>query len=217
MGKRREPRKATQVSVRIFGTDRDGNIFSENVSTVDVSHSGVKLTGIRAKLQNEEIIGLTYGRNKVHFRVRWIGQPNTPLDGQVGLINLTPEKPLWDFPLPEGYIDNFQHQETPASDRRKSPRVRCDVSVELRPQGASVIWGKASDLSIGGCFVEMPAPLPVNSPLEVFLWLNQTKVRLQGSVASAAPGFGIGVRFLNVNPQDRELLSSFVRVLAQLA
>ena len=217
MGKRREPRKATQVSVRIFGTDRDGKIFSENVSTVDISHSGVKLTGIRAKLQNEEIIGLTYGRNKVHFRVQWVGERNTPLDGQVGLINLTPEKPLWDFPLPEGYIDNFQHQETRAGDRRKSPRVRCDVSVELRVPGASNIWGKASDLSVGGCFVEMPAPLPVNSPVEIFLWLNQTKVRLQGSVASAAPGFGIGVRFLNVNPQDRELLSGFVQVLAQLA
>lgn len=217
MGKRREPRKATQVSVRIFGTDRDGNIFSENVSTVDISHTGVKLTGIRAKLQNEEIIGLTYGRNKVHFRVRWIGEANTPLDGQVGLTNLTPEKPLWDFPLPEGYIDNFHHQETRSGDRRKSPRVRCDVSVELRVPGASTIWGKASDLSVGGCFVEMPAPLPVNSQLEIFLWLNQTKVRLQGSVASAAPGFGIGVRFLNVNPQDRELLSGFVQVLAQLA
>lgn len=217
MGKRREPRKAMQIAVRIFGTDRDGNIFSENISTVDVSHSGVKLTGIRAKLQNEEIIGLTYGRNKVHFRVRWIGQPNTPLDGQVGLLNLTPEKPLWDFPLPEGYIDNYQHQETRAGERRKSARVRCDVSVELRPPGATLIWGKASDLSVGGCFVEMPAPLPLDSPLEIFLWLNQTKVRLQGSVASAAPGFGIGVRFLNVSPQDRELLASFVRVLAQLA
>lgn len=217
MGKRREPRKPVQVSVRIFGTDRDGNIFSENVSTSDVSHSGVKLTGIRAKLQNEEIIGLTYGRNKVHFRVRWIGPPNTPQEGLAGLVNLTPEKPLWDFPLPEGYIDNFHHQETRASDRRKSPRVRCDVSVELRPQGASVIWGKASDLSIGGCFVEMPAPLPVNSPVEIFLWLNQTKVRLQGSVASAAPGFGIGVRFLNVASQDRELLAGFVRIRGQLA
>lgn len=217
MGKRREPRKAVQVPVRIFGTDRDGNIFSENVSTSDVSHSGAKLTGIRAKLQNEEIIGLTYGRNKVHFRVRWIGQAGTPCEGQAGLLNLSPEKPLWDFPLPEGYIDNYQHQETRTGDRRKSPRVRCDVSVELRPQGASVIWGKASDLSVGGCFVEMPAPLPLNSPLDIFLWLNQTKVHLQGSIASAAPGFGVGVRFVNVSPQDRELLSGFVRVLAQLA
>src|SRR5690349_8384889 len=108
MGKRREPRKAMEVPVRIFGTDREGNIFSENISTVDISHCGVKLTGIRAKLQNEEIIGLTYRRNKIHFRVRWIGQPNTPLDGRVGLLNLTPEKPLWDFSLPEGFVDNYR-------------------------------------------------------------------------------------------------------------
>lgn len=215
MGKRREPRKEIQVQVRVFGTDRDGNIFFETVSTVDISHSGVKLTGIRAKLQNEEIIGLTYGRNKVHFRVRWIGQANTPLDGQVGLLNLTPEKPLWDFPLPEGFVDNFR--EVRSGERRKSVRVRCTVSAELRPPGASMIRGKATDLSVGGCFVEMPAPLPRESQLDILLWLNETKLRLQASVASAAPGFGIGVRFLNVAPQDRDLLAGFVRHLAQLS
>lgn len=214
MGKRREPRKAMQVPVRIFGTDREGNIFSENVSTLDVSRSGVKLTGIRATLQNEEVIGLTYGRNKVHFRVRWTGAPNTPSHGQAGLRNLAPEKPLWDFSLPGAYADNFRDAGT--SERRKSIRVRCAVSVELRPPGAVVIRGRASDLSLGGCFVEMPAPLPLESRMEVSLWLNQTKLRLQGSVASAAPGFGIGVRFLNVNAHDRDLLIGFVRMLSRV-
>ena len=46
MGKRREPRKAIEVQVRIFGTDSDGKIFSENVRTLDVSHSGVLLGGV---------------------------------------------------------------------------------------------------------------------------------------------------------------------------
>lgn len=214
MGKRREPRKEMQVQVRVFGTDREGHIFSEKVSTTDISHSGVRLTGIRARLQNDEVIGLTYGCNKVHFRVRWIGQPNTPLDGQVGLLNLTPEKPLWDFPLSVDHPDNYCAVRT--ADRRKSMRVRCTVSAELRPPGAAVIRGKASDLSVGGCFIEMPTPLPVDSPLEILLWLNETKLRLQGSVASAAPGFGIGVRFLSVTPQDHERLTGFVRHLAQL-
>jgi hypothetical protein len=37
MGKRREPRKNAQVPVRIFGTDAQGKIFSEKVSTSTVS------------------------------------------------------------------------------------------------------------------------------------------------------------------------------------
>ena len=51
MGKRREPRKPIEVPVRIFGTDSGGKIFSENVTTVDVSHSGAKLGGVRARVK----------------------------------------------------------------------------------------------------------------------------------------------------------------------
>jgi hypothetical protein len=38
------------------------------------------------------------------------------------------------------------------------------------------------------------------------LWLDETKVRLHGQVASASPGFGIGVRFTDVSPETQEFL-----------
>jgi hypothetical protein len=107
MGNRSEQRKAIEVSVRIFGTDYGGRIFSENVTTVDVSHNGAKVSGVKTQLKLDEIIGLTYGNNKVHFRVKWVGEPGSPSDGQIGLLNLTPEKPLWDFALPSGATDTF--------------------------------------------------------------------------------------------------------------
>ncbi|PYV59269.1 MAG: hypothetical protein DMG98_05965 [Acidobacteria bacterium] len=43
--------------------------------------------------------------------------------------------------------------------------MKCSISVELHCDGQPVIWGKASDLSVGGCFVEMPIPLPVETGL----------------------------------------------------
>ncbi len=152
MGKRREPRKPEEVPVRIFGTDRAGKIFSENVSTLDISQNGARLHGVKAQLKLDEIVGVTCGRNKVHFRVKWAGGAGTPADGQVGLLNLSPDKPFWDVPLPHGVIDNFQS--TAADDRRKSVRVKCSISVELHSAG-QIIWGRTSDLSQGGCFVEM--------------------------------------------------------------
>lgn len=82
MGKRREPRKAIEVSVRIFGTDSAGKVFSEVATTIDVSQSGAKLGGVRAKLKIDEIVGLTSGKNKVHFKVKWTGVPGTPSEGQ---------------------------------------------------------------------------------------------------------------------------------------
>ena len=210
MGKRREPRKLVEVRVRIFGTDRDGKIFSENVTTLDVSQNGARLAGVKAQLKVDEIIGITYGRNKVHFRVKWAGGPGTSAEGQTGVLNLSPDKPFWDFPLPHGVMDNFHS--TVANDRRKSVRVKCSISVELHSAG-QVIWGRTSDLSQGGCFVEMAIPLKAETKFEIVLWLGQSKLRLQAVVASASPGFGIGVCFSNVSPQDQEFLQGHIQAL----
>jgi len=210
MGKRREARKPLALPVRIFGTDRGGRMFSENVTTAEVSQNGAKLTGVRAALKVDEIIGLTYGKIKVHFKVKWVGEPGSPREGEVGLLNLTPEKPLWDFPLPSGAMDDFRFA---GKDRRQSARVKCSISAELHPVGQPVIWGKVSDLSLGGCFVEMPIPLPVNTKFEVALWLGETKLRLKGEVASSSPGFGIGVRFTNISPESQESLRRHMQII----
>ncbi|HZU23811.1 MAG TPA: PilZ domain-containing protein [Terriglobales bacterium] len=211
MGSRCEPRKTIAVPVRIFGTDRDGRVFSENVSTIDVSQHGVKLGGVRAHLQVDEIVGLSFGKNKAHFRVRWTGAAGTPAEGTVGLLNLTPEKPLWDFVLPHG-IDAFQTQRK--TDRRRWPRVKCSVSVEIRRVGHSVIWGRASDISEGGCFVEMPIPLAADTRLEIALWIGDVKLQAQGKVVSVAPGFGNGVCFLDLVPEHLEHLRRFIQSIA---
>ena len=208
MGKRGEPRMPVQLPVRIFGTDLQGRIFSERVSTIDVSRSGAKLSGVKAKIKGDEIIGLTCGEKKAHFRVKWIGQPGTATEGQVGLLNLTPERPLWHLNLPLGLTDSFRPEHR--GERRKTPRFKCDVPVEVRPRGEANMWGKASDISLGGCFVEMTIPLKPDAKFEISLWLGESKIMLQGEVASAAPGYGIGVRFVNVTRQDQESLGKFI-------
>ena len=209
MGKRREPRKPFEATVRIFGTDSAGRIFSENVTVFNISRHGAHARGVKAQLNLDEIVGLTFEGKKVHFRVKWIGKPGTPSEGEVGLLNLTPEKPLWPGILPAPVLDNFKPESL--GDRRRSTRIKCAVSVEIRPEGGAAMWGKASDLSAGGCFVEMPIPLPVGTKFEIALWISGTKLRLAGSVVSAAPGYGIGIRFQEVSAQDVEILNDFIQ------
>ena len=204
MGKRREPRKPVEVPVRIFGTDSSGRTFSETVSTVDISRSGARLGGVAAQINIDEIIGVAYGSNKTHFKVKWAGAAGTLAAGQVGVLSVNPEKPFWDFPLPAAAMDNFRF--TAGQDRRKSARVKCAISVELHPPEQALIWGRASDVSTGGCFVEMPTPLPENTKLEIVIWLADTKLRLKAEVASASPGFGIGLRFIKLSPENQDLL-----------
>lgn len=108
MGRRSEPRKPAQLPVRVFGTDCNGKIFSENVTTVDVSANGARIGGVLAKVKMDEVIGLTYGKSKVHFRVKWVGEAGAPTQTQLGLLNLTPGKTLWDVPLPAPAMDAFR-------------------------------------------------------------------------------------------------------------
>jgi hypothetical protein len=63
-------------------------------------------------------------------------------------------------------------------------------SAELHAEGQTAPWGKATDLSAVGCFVEMPIPLKQGTLLKVGLWIQKDKLWLNGKVASSRPGFG---------------------------
>jgi hypothetical protein len=213
MGRRSQPRKQIEVPVRIFGTDSGGQVFSEKVLTVNISRNGAELAGVRSKLSPDEIVGLTYGANRVHFRVKWIGAPGTPKAGHVGLLNIAPQKPLWDFPLPPDAPDDFQLANV---EHRIDPRFRCQNSVEVHVQGAS-FWGTVADLSLGGCYVEMPIPLEPGTKLKVGIWLGQTKAWADAQVTHRTPGLGIGLKFIQISDQDRDQIHRFLQSLAPFA
>jgi len=211
MGQRREPRKEIALPVRIFGTDTSGKMFSENVSTVDVSREGAKLTGVQAEIKPGEIIGMTYKQTKGRFTVKWVGQPGTPQQGQIGLLSLSPDRPIWDFPLAgPGFDEHRRHSK--ATERRKHPRLKCINSAELHPNNQTApIWGKAVDLSMGGCYIEMPIPLPEGTKLKLAIWIKEVKLWAQGKVVSSRPGFGIGIEFTEISAEDTERLKQFIQ------
>jgi hypothetical protein len=107
-----------------------------------------------------------------------------------------------------GIVDPFKAEIR--GERRRSPRFKCDIPVQIHPDGEANMWGKASDISLGGCFVEMPIPLKPDAKFEIALWLGETKLYLKGEVASAAPGFGIGVRFVGLTAADRQCLQKHI-------
>lgn len=216
MGQRREPRKDLKVPVRIFGTDINGRPFSENVATLNVSSRGAKLAGLQANVKPGEVIGMAHGAQKSRFTVRWVGPPGGSLEGQVGLENISPEKPFWDFPLPAPGIDEYGRHST-GTERRKHARLKCMNSVELYAEGESAkIWGKAVDLSLGGCFVEMPMPLKEGTKLKIILWIKEEKLQVKGKIVSSRPGFGIGVQFNEIAPEDGVRLKQFLQSITRL-
>jgi hypothetical protein len=211
MGRRREPRKEIQKEVRIFGTDSRGKGFSEKAATVNVSQQGAELSGVQSQLKLDETIGLTYGKNRVHFRVKWKGKPGSPKAGHVGLLDVAPEKPLWDFPLPSSAPDNHRPQFVEV---RKHPRFKCHNSVEIHAQSGASFWAKVADLSIGGCYIEMAIPLPPCTKVRVGIWIEETKAWADGEVAYSTPGLGTGVKFDNIAASDLERIQQYLQVIA---
>lgn len=218
MGQRREPRSQVRLPVRIFGTDAAGRIFSENVFTADVSREGARLTGVQAQVKAGEIVGISHGVNKSRFSVQWVGQPGSPQAGELGVHSISPEKDIWQVSIPAVGVDTYARKPAAGSERRQHPRLKCGNSIQLHPEGdGAPIWGKALDLSTGGCFVEMPMPLPRGSKLRISLWLNQTKLTLGGKVVNSRPGFGIGIQFTELLPRDAEQLRQFLKSITQIS
>lgn len=216
MGQRREPRKEVRLPVRIFGTDANGRTFSENVFTSDVSQGGVKLDGVQAEIKVGEIIGMAYGQNKGRFSVKWAGQAGSSRGGQLGLQILSSNKPLWDFSLPASEVDGYKAQAR-AAERRKHPRLKAMNSVELHPEGqAAPIWGRAIDLSLGGCFIEMPIPLKQGMKLKVGIWIRETKLWAVGKIVNSRPGFGVGIQFTEISEEDSARLKQFLQSITSL-
>jgi hypothetical protein len=214
MGKRREPRKEIKVPVRIFGTDSAGQIFSEKVLTVNVSLRGLELQGVQAQPKVDEIVGVTYGATKTHFRVKWLGQRGSANAGRMGLVNLSPEKTFWDFPLPPA---DFDDSERDTRDRRNHVRLKCTNSAEVYPDGATApIRSRTADLSLGGCFLEMSNPLPKATKVRIALWVNDLKLWANGEVLTSTPGFGIGVTFVEMTEPDRNQLKLFLESMARI-
>jgi hypothetical protein len=214
MGKRAEPRKQVQVPVRIFGTDHTGAVFSQKAVTVNLSRNGAELAGVEATLAVDEIIGLTYGSNRVHFRVKWVGAANSPRAGHIGLLNVSPGKPLWDFPLSPSAPDPWQPG---MIERRQHPRYRCQNSIEVHIHNGPSFWGTVADLSLAGCYAELAIPMEVGTKLRVAIWFGEAKAWAEAEVAHRTPGFGVGIRFTEISGQDLDLIRRFLDTLAPLA
>jgi hypothetical protein len=108
-----------------------------------------------------------------------------------------------------------------SSDRRRHPRIKCFVAVELRVDNSSApIWGNLSNTSAGGCLVEAATGVRPGAEVEIGLWLPNGKIwvkgfALNGIVTRSGPATGVRVRFGSMAPAERENLRQFLRFVQE--
>jgi hypothetical protein len=102
-------------------------------------------------------------------------------------------------------------------DRRRHPRIKCFVAVELHVNDAPVpLWGNLSNTSMGGCQVETASQVSGGAKVDIGLWVASGKIwvkglALNGIVTRSAPAMGVRIRFSSLDPTEKENLRQFLR------
>lgn len=102
-----------------------------------------------------------------------------------------------------------------AGNRRGEYRMACKLGAEVYRLGTTVPNRCVlSDISEGGCYVEMPSPLAGQTGVEILVRTVDTKLRIRGQVLATHPGFGMGVRFVFRDSVEREEILRLLAVLS---
>ena len=100
--------------------------------------------------------------------------------------------------------------------RRGQSRHACRLSADVYRMGTAVPNRcTLTDISSGGCYVEMPTPLPTGTQVEIIVRTHDLKLKTRGVVQSVHQGFGMGVQLTLQSPEDRDQVQSLIRLLAE--
>jgi DNA-binding NarL/FixJ family response regulator len=82
------------------------------------------------------------------------------------------------------------------NNRRAQLRYACRLGAEVYLTGTSVPNRCClTDLSSGGCYLEVPLPFPKGASVEIVVRTYEMKLQLRGSVLASHPGYGMGIGF----------------------
>jgi CheY-like chemotaxis protein len=92
--------------------------------------------------------------------------------------------------------DSVAAGQSAADNRRTQARYACRLGAEVYRTGTSVPNHCClTDLSSGGCYLEVPLSFPQSSTVEIVVRTHEMKLRLRGTVQASHPGYGVGVAF----------------------
>jgi len=232
MGQRTEQRVAVAFRVTVRGSDPQGNPFEKIAETHDISCSGACLKGLSNFVEVGSRIEIQYKEQMAWYRVQWVdsGAGGT---GRAGVRCLEPGTYIWGVPPKEWVADTYDPanptstipepvEAAPAyapqsawsgAERRQFPRQSCRIEAQVSMDNGSVrLPGTVTDISLGGCYVEMLAPLPVDTAVELELKPEGATLEMSGRVRSSQTGLGMGIAFTGMRPADFEKLQRLAPV-----
>lgn len=187
---KRERRRNTRVAVEIPVTLSVDGAGEQRTMTTDISEGGMAL-----KLANRPngagVIAIDFTLPGTGTRIRskagiaWQGPGR-----QTGLrfVDLSPDTRA-EF---KAWLS--QQSSDPEQD---DPPVSC----------------KLTDLSLGGCYLEMSSPFPVRTLIVLSMRVGRLHVQAEGVVRVMHPELGMGVEFTQKTLEQREHVENFIKAL----
>lgn len=212
------------LPIRVTYWDSQSKPALEMACTYDISEHGARVTGLR-RIGVGEIIAIERGRNKAFCRVIWVGEPNSELQGQIGIQSVESDRTLWEAELrdmEEAYdpilIDGgLKRAGTFASHERRRRRERYVLEgfVELMKQGGNGPSFKAAlkNMSEIGCLVSTQEILLPGTEIKLAVSVGDYDMGLKGQVRHG-DRHGLGIEFQEIRKGERQILQFLMRKLA---
>ena len=187
--RRRNVRVAVEIPVVMRSSEAGSNM---KVTTVDLSEGGMAVVlSTRRRPSGRWQIAFTLpgtsGQLEIPAEFAWEGTKE-----QAGLRFLETSTAV------ARQLRDWLKQNSPDAEQ-DDPPIRCQLT----------------DLSIGGCYLEISSPFPAASRLTLSMRAAGVELRVQGVVRIMHPDRGMGVEFTQNTAEHREALETFLRVLTE--
>ena len=97
-----------------------------------------------------------------------------------------------------------------SEERRRARRVSCRCEARGYGVGEALSAPRLSDISETGAFVETGSELPLRSAVLLRFDAGGRRLRVEAEVVHRDPDRGMGLRFLDLGPRQRDLIARVV-------
>src|ERR1700758_1330745 len=188
---KRERRRNARIPVQVQASLNNRlSGFSQKVTTTDLSEGGMAIQMPRRHQDAgpwdvQFALPGSEGSFELTGEVAW----HIP-GGQVG-IRFT------NLPVDVGHqLRQWLNQNAPEAEK-DDPPVRC----------------KLTDLSLGGCYLEIVSPFPVRTRIVLAMRVAEVELRVEGVVRVMHPEVGMGVEFTQKTTEQRNHVEKFIQTL----
>jgi len=187
--RRRNARVAVQIPVIVRTASVGGNM---KVVTVDLSEGGMAVSmpsGRRPANPVQISFTLPGTQSALEISAEFAWEASSQQAG-LRFVQTPPEA--------SHRLREWLKKNSPESEQ-DDPPIRCQLT----------------DLSLGGCYLEIASPFPLSTLVMLSMRAGGMEVRVQGAVRVMHPDKGMGVEFTQNTEEHRAAVENFLRVLTE--